>query len=206
MKETTQSPDGTPETANGLDQELAVDQQTEDVVKYDTYRKVLNQRYKLKEERDDLNKQLDELRQRELEQQGKYREQAEIYKQKADEYQRELDNIRKRTQFDSVASVIKSKLSDKGVRNPEKAFKYAYAVNQDDLGRIVLTEDGTPDPIDVDRFVDKFLTDNVDMNFVSKPGVSDMPPTNNVQMGGEAPKNASKMTQEQLDAAWSSLK
>ena len=205
MDVNTESPNGAPEDAHGMTQEQAVEQTPEDVVKYDTYRKVMSQRYKLKEERDELQKRLEAIETERLQEQGKYREQAEIYKKKADEYAVELDKIKKQKQFDHVSSVIKSKLADKGVRNPEKAFKYAQAVNRDDLGRIVLTEDGAPDQMDVDRFVDKFLNDNVDMNFVAKPGVNDMTPTNDVDLGNK-PKATPKLSKEELDAAWENLK
>lgn len=181
------------------------EQDRHDGIAYDSYKKAVTQYKSAKSEVDTLKSKLEQYEQERLESQGRKDEViASLRKQLS-----ELDEKSRRSQqsytWNVVGAQIKSELAAKGVRNPEKALKYAKAAHKDDLSSIEVDEDYNVNPQDLSRFVDKFLMDNQDMGFVSRVGVKDIPP-GRVEIKGNENKGVNKLSDKELDDAWSSLR
>ena len=106
-------------------------------------------------------------------------------------------------QWNVIGAQIKSELSAKGVKNPDKALKYAVAAHKDDLNTIEVDDQYNVNGDDLKRFVDKFLNDNIDMGFVGKVGVKDITP-GKFEYTGEENKKMADLSKDELMKVWKS--
>lgn len=198
--DSTQTPGGTPE--QDLQQKFETEKQ--DGIAYETYKKTVTEAKRAKEKASELEARLAEIERDKLSAQGKKDEVIESLRKQLGE----LENKHKISQasytWNVVGAQIKSELAAKGVRNPDKALEYAKAVHKDDLSAIEVDSSYNVNKDDLSRFVDKFLTDNQDMGFMSKPSVKDVTPGKFEY--GEKPKPLSELSEEELKAKWRDIK
>ena len=200
MEETNQSPDGTTQDAHG---DLTETSASDNTVKYETFQKTLKQRARFKEEAEAAAKELEAYKQRELEQKGEYKSLVEAQRKRIAELESKSQTMQKAYQETVVADQVKTALLRKGVNEKivDKAWKYALAAHRDDLNSIEVDDKYRVNGEDLDRFADKFLTDNVEMGFTKKVGVKDVNP------GGshKIKLNTRDMSAEELDEAWNTV-
>lgn len=180
------------------------DQDKHDGIAYDSYKKAVSQ-YKTAQGRvDELEAKVRQYEESQLESQGRKDEVITSLRKQLSELQEKHRTNQQSYTWNVVGAQIKSELATKGVRNPDKALKYAKAAHRDDLSAIEVDEDYNVNPQDLSRFVDKFLMDNQDMGFVSRVGVKDIPP-GKVEITGNENKAVAKLSDEELSRAWNSL-
>lgn len=204
MEQTTHSTHGATQEANGVNEgmtEAEFEQKRQDGIAYETHRKALAQRAKFKEDNDTLRAELDSYKQREMESQGKFQELVESQRKRIAELEERNKKMSSQYQWNVVGAQIKSELSTRGVRNADKALKYAIAAHKDDLNTIEVDDQYNVNSEDLGRFVDKFLSDNVDMGWVNKVNVKDLTPGGD-KSGNNEPKSISKLSDDEIMEAW----
>lgn len=206
MDENTQVPNGDTQEAQGKTEgmtEAEFEQARQDGIAYETHRKALAQRARLKEEREQLSKELESYKQREMESQGKYQELVEAQRKRISELEEKTKQMSTSYQWNVIGAQIKSEFASRGVKAPDKALKYAVAAHKDDLNTIEVDDQYNVNSSDLKRFVDKFLTDNQEMGFVSKVGVRDLPP-GKVELDNSSKQSIAKMSKDELMEYWKS--
>jgi len=194
--------DASGNSADDLKQQY--EQDKHDGIAYDSYKKAVNQYKSAKSEADSLRAKLQQYEEEKLESQGRKDEVIASLRKQLGELDDKYRGSQRSYTWNVVGAQIKSELAAKGVRNPEKALKYAKAAHKDDLSAIEVDEDYNVNHQDLSRFVDKFLMENQDMGFVSKVGVKDIPP-GKVEIDGNENKGVAKMSDDELSKAWNSL-
>jgi hypothetical protein len=170
-----------------------------DSVDYDTYQRAMAQRMKFKQEKEELAGELEKYKQQELEAKGKYQDVIESLRKQNEDLSTKLQKQQASYSWNVIGSQIKSEFIKKGVEptKVDKALKFATAAHADDLKGIEVDDQYNVNSSDMQRFVDKFLADNVDMGFTKKVKVNDMSPNNNV-VGKTDKKSLSKMKDDDL--------
>lgn len=191
----------TTSVSNELDQgSTSGQEESKDVVAYESHAKLLNQKKQRDKENAELRSQVEKLQEGSLLNEGKKDEVITAQRKKISELEARTAKQENVYGWNIVSSQIESALLDRGVRNPKKALAYARSTMADDIKLLEADENYNIKKEDVDRFADKFLVDNSDMGFVGQVSVSDTNPNNNVLPPTEKPSLES-MTEDQLDAA-----
>lgn len=203
MDTNTRSTNGATQEAHGKNEgmtEAEFEVAKVDGIAYETHKKALSQRVKFKEEAANYKSELESYKQRELENQGKYKELVDSQRKRIDELETKDKDRDRSYQWNVIGAQIKSEFARKGVNNPEKALKFAAAAHKDDLNTIEVDDQYNVNSSDMQRFVDKFLNENIDMGFVNKVGISDLPPSGHARK--EEGKKISKLSEDELMDAW----
>jgi len=158
-----------------------------DKVAYETYRKVLSQRKADQEKLSEMQQRLQELEHGRLEAEGKKDELLTNYKRQVSDLTEKVKKQATSYTWNVIGAQVKAKMAQKGVKNPDKAFKYAKSVHEDEIKSIQVDDNYNVDGRDLEMFVDKFLNENSDMGFVASGTVKDMAP-----IGGIVPKEKEK--------------
>lgn len=196
VSDSTQTASGGPETETKSQYE----QDKHDGIAYDSYKKAVNQYKKANDRIAELESALQSYEQDKLQSEGKKDEVIHSLKKQLGELQESHRKSQASYTWNVVGAQIKSELATRGVKNPDKALKYAKSVHKDDLATIGVDDQYNVDSTDLSRFVDKFLMENQDMGFVSKPGVRDLPP-GHVEVYNET-KSTDRLSDDELMAAW----
>lgn len=97
--------------------------QTEDVVKYESYKKVLSEAKTAKEKARQLEAELEAKRQAELEAQGNYQEIIDSLKRQKEELETKYKTTVEKSQWEKVTGSIKSEALKAGCLNPDKLIR-----------------------------------------------------------------------------------
>ena len=206
MSETPGVSDSTQNASGGSEQELKnqYEQDKHDGIAYDTYKRTVSQYKTASAENTELKSKLRELEDERLESQGKKDEVIASLRQRLSESEAKRKQDRESYTWNVVGAQVKAELAAKGVKNPDKAFKYARAAHENDLKTLEVNENFEVSKEDLSRFADSFLNDNQDMGFVSRVGVDDITP-GRVEITKDGDKPTSKMSDDELAKAWTSL-
>ena len=150
MEEVNQNPVGSTQDASG--NEVSTDNQPQsDVVKYESYKKVLSEAKNAKERARELEAQLEAKKMAELEAQGNYQEIIEGLKGKLSETESRLITTKKQALWKDVTGAIKTEAMAAGCTHPDKLIKL---LNTEDLSTLQ-SEDGNLSQESVRALVEK---------------------------------------------------
>lgn len=184
VSDTTQQASGQPEN-----------EETKNVVSYETHARLLGQRKKDAEKTRALEAELEDLKINEASREGKKDDVIEALRKQLAEVREDYDLKTKAYATTTVKGQIKSALLKKGCVSPDKALRL---MERDDLNSIQLDDDFSVNLEDLDRVIDKFQKENEDLPLFNKvSGVSDLTPTNQVEYK-EKQKEFSEMSKEEL--------
>ena len=181
--------DGDTLQADGNAEGLNKSEQLDKTVPYDTHHKALHQRAKFKEERDAAMARLAEIEQKELEAKGEHSKVIESLRSQLSEKESKINEMQSNYGWNVVGSQIKAEFASRGIKNADKALKFASSVHKDDLSTIEVDDQYNVNKEDLGRFVDKFLNDNADMNWIGKVSVKDNP---NLSGSSDSPSSIAK--------------
>lgn len=204
--EETQVANGDTHEAHGKTEgmtEAEFEKARQDGIAYETHRKALAQRAKLKEEAEALRAQLDEYKSREMESQGKYKELVESQRKRISELEAETKAKEKNYQWKVVSGQIQTALMSKGIDNEvvEDALALMTAKHKDDLNTVEVDDSYNVNKDDLSRVVDKFIQSGAGKRLVARnAGVKDLTP-GEIEMG-EKPKKLSQLSEEELNNLW----
>lgn len=195
MEETNPSADGTTQDAHG-----DVEKSASDTVAYETYQKSLKQRHRFKEEAETLRAELESYKTKELEQKGEYKTLVESQRKRISDLENQTRKMQLAYQESVVANQVMDEFVKRGVKSPDKAWKYARSVHKDDLNSIEVDDQYSVNREDLGRFAEKFLNDNVDMGFVKRGEVKDIVP-GKIETGNDN-KKLSQLSENELAQVW----
>ena len=190
------SPQNASGTAEQNDLKTKYEQDKQDGIAYDTYKKAVGQYKKANEKAAELEARLSAFEQDKMSAEGKKDEVISQLRTQLSELESKHKASQQSYTWNVVGAQIKSEMATRGIRDPEKALKFATAVHKEDLGGIEIDDNYNVNKQDMQRFVDRFLEENKDMGWQSQVRVNDMTPGNNVEMGDKP--EISKMSVEEL--------
>lgn len=121
MEEVKTDPVGQTQEAGGTEENQQT--QIEDVVKYESYKKVLSEAKVAKKELKQLKAELEAKRQAELEAKGNYQEVIDTLKRQKEELETKYKTTVEKSQWEKVTGSIKSEALKAGCLNPDKLIR-----------------------------------------------------------------------------------
>lgn len=174
--------------------------QAEDVVKYESYKKVLSEAKSAKEKARQLEAELEAKRQAELEAKGNYQEIIDSLKRQKEELETKYRTTVEKTQWERVTGSIKNEAVKAGCLNPDKLIRL---LDKHDF-ETLRAEDGEIRAESLNQLLEKAKREN---DFLFKRGnvqVNDAVPANNPPIARE--KSVSEMSKaERIEALKKSL-
>lgn len=135
--------------ASGAEETSATQEVKKDVVSYDTYQKVLNERKKDQERAKLAEAKIQEYEHKKLEEAGKYQEVISDLRKRAEEKEKEAESLRKARIADKLTSMIRDEASKHGVIDFEDMLKVGNLESVQ-----VDPETSNVDPQTIKRFVE----------------------------------------------------
>jgi hypothetical protein len=178
-------PSGTTDPASGENQ----NQSSNDVVKYESYKKVLSEKKELQEKYKQLKSELDAIKEQKLLESGKEREALEQTKLKLKELEQKLSEQSRRFKERLITEQIKRKANENGCVDPDALIKLA------DFSSIEVDEEFNIKS-GLDEAIAKLKQEKTYLFKSNVSGVKDLPPVNNME--GFKNKTAFEMSKEDI--------
>jgi hypothetical protein len=175
MENVNDAPVEQPENASGV--EAANETEQQDLVKYESYKKVLSEAKNAKERARQLEAELEAKKNAELEAKGNYQEIIENFKQRLKNTEAELLNTKKQALWKDVTGAIKSEAQKEGCINPDKLIKL---IDKDDFAALQ-SEDGQIMSESVRGVIEKAKRENDFLFKQAAVKVNDVTPSNKVE-------------------------
>lgn len=188
MDNVNENPVDSNQVTSGAD-EVKSEQRAEDVVKYESYKKVLSEAKNAKERARELEAQLEAKQTAELEAKGNFQEIIENLKSKLSETENKYMTTKKEALWKDVTGAIKNEASKAGCINPDKLIRL---LDKNDFNTLQ-SEDGTLMQDSVKALVEKAKKE--DYYLFSKGNVPMMDAT---PMTGVDKPNLSKLSKEEI--------
>ena len=123
MDNVNENPVDSAQQASGFEEGQSVEQKAEDVVKYDSYKKVLSEAKNAKERARQLEAELEAKRNAELEATGNFQEIIDNLKGKLKDTESKLYTTQKNALWKDVTGAIKAEAAKAGCINPDKLIR-----------------------------------------------------------------------------------
>jgi hypothetical protein len=178
-------PSGKADPASGENQ----NQSSNDVVKYESYKKVLSEKKELQDRFRQLQSELDAIKEQKLLESGKEREALEQTKLKLKEFEQKFSEQSRKFKERLVTEQIKRKANEHGCVDPDALIKLA------DFSTIEVDEDFNIKS-GLDDAIAKLKQEKTYLFKSNVSGVKDLPPVNNME--GFKQKTAFEMSKEDI--------
>src|SRR6056297_807890 len=175
MDNVNENPVDSSQDASGSEEVKSEQQRAEDVVKYESYKKVLSEAKNAKERARELEAQLEAKKNAELEAKGNYQEIIENLKHRLSETEEKYITTKKQALWKDVTGAIKQEASKAGCINPDKLIRL---LDKNDLSQLQ-AEDGTLMDESVKALVEKAKKEDYYLFSKGQVPVMDATPNNN---------------------------
>lgn len=179
--------------ASGAEESTATQDIKKDVVSYDTYQKVLNERKKDQERAKQAEAKIQEYEHKKLEEAGKYQEVIADLRKRAEEKEKEAESLRKARIADKLTSMIRDEANKHGVIDFEDMLKVG---NLDSIQ--VDPDTNNVDPQTIKRYVEDLKAKKSYLFKATNVQVADASPNAGKAPGKIETKDLSTMSSEEL--------
>lgn len=164
-------------------------QPSNDVVKYESYKKVLHEKKEFQDRYQKLQSELDSIKEQKLLDSGKEREALEQAKKKLNEYEQKFSETSRKFKERLVTEQIKRKANEHGCVDPDALIRLA------DFSTIEVDEDFNIKS-GLEEAISRLKQEKTYLFKSQVPGVKDLPPVNN--MDGFKSKTAFEMSKDDI--------
>lgn len=164
--------------ASGELQENEESRKREDVVAYDTHRKLLSEKKKTQAQLEELKKQLGQYEQQKLEAEGRKDEVIKSLRQQLSEKESILKEKDSRYAWNVVSGQIKSRATQEGCKSPDKLLRL---LDKEDLSALEVDDNYMVNQDDLSRIIEKAKRENDFLFSARKANVNDLPPSGKVE-------------------------
>lgn len=176
--------------------------QKNDVVAYDSFQKVLNEKKQMQAKYNEMQDKIKALEEQKLEAEGNKDQLIENYRNQLKEVQGKFDQTRKSYAWKTVSSTLKDIAKELGADTPKKQEAVINLMGEEYLSRIEADENFNVDRNAAKSILEDWKKENSDIiawNTTSKKMANGNPVTKPFQ---EEKKDLSKLSKEELEAMY----